>query len=497
MNINNKLNEYLNNKINIEKLIHYFDTNNYTEKEIKEYGIVYTPKYISDFIIKELNPNINETILEPSIGHGIFIISLIEYIENKYKLSKKELKEYFINKVFGKDIKKQNIEELKELLIIYFKKKDIKILKEELNNFNVGNTLYSSKTHYDIIVGNPPYIRTKNMKEQELTKLRENYISCEKGNIDIYYAFIEFANKYSNRSSFIVPNSFIYSTSGNKIREIIKDNILSLIDFKEKKIFENVSTYTSIFLLNKFKKNKIINYKNKLDEKYKKYNKDILNKDKWIFGQTKINKIELHFVKFHTPIATLRDKIYITNEVKNKDTIPFFKISKIKNEKEFLENKQNIIFPYKYDNLKIKYIIKKENEIQKETIKYLQLNKKELDKRDKGKTDKYESWYAYGRKQGLNTFNKENEIIIIPGMISKNYKFFSISLSKISEQFLFSSGFILEVLKKDKKKILTFLNSEIFFEYLKENGKIWKGKDEHSSYYSLSIKQIKEIIKEK
>ena len=50
---------------------------------IKENGVVFTPKYISDKMIRNLSPNINNSICEPSVGKGIFVFSLLEYfLEN-------------------------------------------------------------------------------------------------------------------------------------------------------------------------------------------------------------------------------------------------------------------------------------------------------------------------------------------------------------------------------------------------------------------------------
>lgn len=144
------------NKIDIFETIKNLDINNYTEEEIKESGIVYTPKYIADYIINNLNIKDEESILEPSVGHGIFIFSLLEL-----KKEKTNLKEWFLNKVYGFDIQEKNIEQLKELLIIYFKHLNIELKKEELKNFKVMDTLFDSKKYFDVIFGNPPYLTSK------------------------------------------------------------------------------------------------------------------------------------------------------------------------------------------------------------------------------------------------------------------------------------------------------------------------------------------------
>lgn len=491
----NKIEDYINNKLTIEELVHYFDKNNYTDEEIKKNGIVYTPKYVRDYIVKKVNPQLNEIVLEPSVGHGIFIFSLLEYIINENNISFNQLKEYFINNVYFGDIKEQNINEFIQIIITYFKKNGVSLKKEEIKNFTIGDTLFlDNKKKYDVVIGNPPYVRTKNIEETYLLNLRKVFSSCKSGNVDLYYAFIEYVYKNSTRSSFITPNSWLYNQSAKTLRKLVKNNLKEIIDFKEEKIFPTASTYTSIFLIDKNENNKEINYKENLIDNGISINKNILDDDRWLFTNKVEKNYKIDFIKFHTPIATLRDKIYITDELNNdnKDLISFFKVSKIKNEEDFYTQEKKILFPYK--DYQGKWVIKEESELSQESIDYLNKNKEELNKRDKGKTDKYDSWFAYGRKQGLNKYDKENCIIVIPGMISKSYQFFGIDLSKINHPFLFSSGFLLEVKKNDLDNLLNYLNSNSFKDYYINNGKVWKGKTEESSYYSLTMRQLKKII---
>jgi tRNA1(Val) A37 N6-methylase TrmN6 len=502
-------NKYLQNQIELEEIIHFFDNNNFSEKETKDNGIIYTPKYIADYIVEKLEPKIEETIFEPSIGHGIFLFSLLEYIEKKYKLNNIELKEYFFNKCFGQDLNENNIKELKELVILYFKKKEIIFEENDIKNFYSGDTLFSvEKRNYDLIIGNPPYVRTKNIEENYLKKIKKEYYSCAKGNIDLYFAFIEYALKYSTRSGYITPNSWLYSTSGEILRTIAKDGLIEIIDFKQKKIFQNAATYTSIFIYNKQKKEKdLILYKEDIQDEQNK-NRIIERKDFFNNNTKKFNFVEKVInnnkqqnnieIIFKTPIATLKDNVFVNpKNLNNKDTILFKKISKIKNKEEFLNSKDTIINPYFIDLKTKKYKIKEENELNEKTLQYLIKHKNILLNRDKGKTEKYEKWFSFGRKQGLNIFDfdSNNHIIIIPGMINiKEFIFFSVPLKEIKEQFLFSSGFLLEVKEENIEYTLKELNSNNFKTFTKNEGKIWKGKTEENSYYSLTIKQLKEYF---
>jgi len=463
--------KYIDNEINIEELVLFFDTKNYTKEEIKSGGIVYTPKYICDDIINKLEPASDETIFEPSVGHGIFIFSLLEYMEDKVD----NLKDYFLNYVYGQDIEEKNIEEFKEIAVAFFEKRKIKLDIDEIKNFKIGDTLLET-TSYDIIFGNPPYIKIQNLDNDYASFLRSNFTSCETGNIDIYFAFIEFALNNSKKFSYIVPNSWLVSKSGGVLRDLLKERLSYVIDFKDKKIFKKADTYTCIFLVDEEPSDTFIL---EIDN-----NIDVLRKsDVDTFSLKNDLKFDVDnaIIRYHTPIATLRDKIFIKD---TSDSIDFYKISRVKSEEEFLNIKQKIIFPYTND-----FKIKKS--LNKDTLEYLNENREELAKRDRGNKD-YEEWYAYGRRQGFSSYDFKNDIIIIPGMISENYSFFSVDLSKLKNKFLFSSGFILEVDKKNTKKILDFLNSEDFFMYLEDVAKIWPGKN--GRYYSLSITKIKEVF---
>jgi len=434
-----ELKKYLKDQITIEDLIFSY------EKKDQQKGVVYTPRHIADYMVEKLDPSPSETILDPSVGHGIFLISLLDFMESKVK----NLKEYFLTKVTAYDI--EDLNELKEILKAYFKQKGYEVGLEEFVNIRRQNTLVS-RQNFDCIIGNPPYIRFQNLEPDTRAFLKENFLSCEKGNIDIYYAFIEFANSHSKRSILITPNTWRYTKSGTILREIIQSNLYYIKEYNKTEVFDNAGIFTTILYL-------------------KEGFAGSFTLDKEDGGDFHFNFEKIKVKKIHTPIATLRDKIFIKE---TSDSIPFFKLSKVKNEEEFLSQKKSIIFPYD-DDFKIK-------KLNNDTLEYLKKHKTELEKRDRGKKT-YEAWYAYGRRQGFSKKHIDSKLIPIPGMIAPDYQFFSVETKKIGEKFLFSSGFLIEV--ENDKQILEFLNSEDFRNFMRSAGKFWKG-----DYYSLSKKQL-------
>ena len=83
--------------VDIEVLIEFFEYM-IEQDEKTENGIVFTPKYISDYIAKDLFANItkwnkNIRIIDPGCGCGIFLISMIEEIHNRFKIGRASCRE--------------------------------------------------------------------------------------------------------------------------------------------------------------------------------------------------------------------------------------------------------------------------------------------------------------------------------------------------------------------------------------------------------------------
>lgn len=497
MNIKEKIyKNYLSNHLDEFELIN--EINLLNENLVKENGIVYTPIHIVQHMIEIANPTLEMNIIEPSCGHGIFLIGLLEYISKKYTLTGEELYSWFINKVIGVEIQENTVKELKEILSLYFKKHfNLNTKEYEFTNIHCHDGLtFDNEKQFNLCIGNPPYIRAKNLSNDYLQFLKNNFQSCKKGTIDIYFAFIE---KYMNSCDnlvFITPNSFLYSKSGQEIKKNIINKLEILIDFKDIKIFKNTGTYTCIFKTNN------ITYQNKKILYGNNFNKlKETEKTKFLSKENKTKKTE----NILSGIATLCDKIFLVKkayngkfyanyndnlyEIEKEIIAPYLKLTKIKSQKD-LENINYMIFPYKND----KKIISEE-ELKNNyplTYKYLLITKNRLLERDKGKTEKYESWYAYGRKQGIHNIT-ENNIIVIPQMINNNCKPLKINIEKILKEFnkiIFTSGYLIQE-NKNNKKICEYILSEKFINFARENGKPWPGKEE--PYYDITSRQINNI----
>jgi DNA (cytosine-5)-methyltransferase 1 len=194
----------------------------------------YTRQDICFSIIKNLPDAKNYAtlnILEPSIGVGNFLPVLI----NKYKSVP-------IVNIDVVDIDTNSIELLKELI----KKIDIPN-NITIHYINVDFLLHSFDKHYDIVVGNPPYMKITNDKEL-LAKYKTNIFNNDTNNI--FALFIEKTISLGDVVSLIVPKSLINAPEYNKTRSLMaKHQIERIIDFGEKG-FKGVKIETICFIMN-------------------------------------------------------------------------------------------------------------------------------------------------------------------------------------------------------------------------------------------------------
>lgn len=112
--------------------------------------------------------------------------------------------------------------------------------------------MFDVKDGFNIVIGNPPYIRKTSLPEADKKYYDEKYKSTH-GQYDIYILFIERAfNLLKDKVgilSYINPNNFMISDYGTKMREIILDHkkILNVLDVSQHNIFVSASTYPAVF----------------------------------------------------------------------------------------------------------------------------------------------------------------------------------------------------------------------------------------------------------
>jgi len=351
--------------------------------------------------------------------------------------------------------------------------KKIHALSEENRFFHWGlefpqiyyneNGEKKSSSGFDVIIGNPPYIRIQSVKVNAPLQLDyfKNFFHPS-GNYDISILFLEKSFDLLNQNGvdgFITTSKFFQAVYGKQIRSIIckKKAIKEIIDFGDQQVFRGVSTYTALLFLTKSEneKFKYVRIK-KLLEKIEQFNTNKIEDDSLVSHSYDISKLSdkpWMFVsgqedsiiekikncktldqiseKIFIGISTSSDPVFILKFIKEKNGLVTAFSKSLNNEvileKQLLRKlvKGNemgrwyiprpdgvVIFPYFIKNKDPSLI---EEKVLKRDFpyvyQYFKNNKKTLENRERGRWKGTTNWYAYGRPQNLIQFDQAKLLV--------------------------------------------------------------------------------------
>ena len=482
-------------------------------------GAIYTPKHIREYITDEAFKNLDRVSTEEikvadiACGCGGFLIDASKKIK---QLTDKTYKDIFRENIYGVDIQQYSIERTEILLSLLAISEGE---DEEYFDFNIhqGDSLkYEWKNKFDLILGNPPYVCSRNMDNKTKESIKKLDV-CKTGHPDLYIPFFQIGYELLTDNGilgYITVNSFIASVNGRAIREYFekKQVKLTIIDFGDEQIFNGRMTYTCLSFLQKSSSNYIY-YTQIESKKLSSIDKLKFNEEKYIElnsfkgwslkNNGLIQKIESRgkplgdIFDIKNGIATLKNSVYIFKPIKE-DNKYFYLEKNILIEKEICKNIVNsnrfnkdvnidkliekIIFPYRHD-INGKAILIEEKEFKKSYPKaynYLLSNKKLLSTRDKGK-GKYPIWYAFGRSQSLE---KRKEKLFFPQLIKKGFK----TYYNEDENLYFYNGMCAFASKKKLLQLQKIMASKEFWNYIEA-----KAKHYTSGYYGLGKNYLKDF----
>jgi len=408
-------------------------------------GAFFTPDYIIDFIINEIQPKENETNLDPSCGCGAFLVGLTDYYKRTFN---KPIKKIIKENIFGSDILEYNIHRTKLILTIYALQNGEQLKDTDFNLYHQDSLRTNWKISFDNIVGNPPYVKFQDLTDDNRNHLAKHFTTVEGGTFNLYFAFFELGYKLlkpTGKLGYITPNNYFTSLAGEALRKYFQHQkcVTRIIDFSHKKVFD-AQTYTAITFLSK-QQNEAITY-----DRIKEYQTpeefvanangspnyiENLNVKKWRLLKTdeqqNIKTIETigkpigKLFDICVGIATLKDDIFFidgsnmkngcyikttdngTFEIEKEVVKPVYKISDFRTQEEIEHNTRKIIFPYTIKNGIANAI--PESDFKKKFPKcynYFLSEKENLLARDKGKVA-FEPFFVWGRTQGLTRTGKK------------------------------------------------------------------------------------------
>jgi hypothetical protein len=108
---------------------------------------------------------------------------------------------------------------------------------------------------FDVVIGNPPYVRIQTLPRDEADYYRDHFISAS-GSFDIYVLFLQKGIellKPGGRLGFICSSKFLKSQYGAGIVKLIKKNctVENIVDLSSQTVFAEATTYPAIVVLRK------------------------------------------------------------------------------------------------------------------------------------------------------------------------------------------------------------------------------------------------------
>lgn len=217
----------------------------------KELGQFFTPTFIVKLMLNHIKYHgvniLSKSVCDNSAGEGAFLIEMVKrFIQSAKDNNIDNIEEQLNEKIYGIELDKKTYKKLIENLNRVVDDYGLESTKINWKNIRNDNTL-NIDVKVDLIIGNPPYVRKRNMINQ---KELDNFLFSSQSNGDLYLSFFEKSLNSLNENGellYITPSSWLNSKSAEKMREYFyNENLIeSLIDFERNQIF-NATTYVAI-----------------------------------------------------------------------------------------------------------------------------------------------------------------------------------------------------------------------------------------------------------
>lgn len=488
-------------------------------------GAVYTPQYIRNYIVRQVMHSVEKPLAEClcadiSCGCGAFLYTLAEYIHEHTG----EQYSNIFNHLYGVDISATSVNRAKIMLALVALQNG-EIIQEDAFNLFAGDSLMfdflsmpnvANNKGLDIIVGNPPYVRSKHI-DNETKKNLPLWSTSKVGNADLYIPFFEIGLTALNEKGllgYITVNTFFKSVNARTLRNYFADNHLSLsiVDFGQQLVFKKKLAYTCLTFMSKKQSESLLYVKADVADVeaqknfvYSRINYSTLDNNRgWHLNRNEVlenirlieNAGEALGDKYviKNGIATLANDVFIFRPVRTDDNYHYlvregieYAIEKgicrdiikpniLKSEAEISEKEEKIISPYDAECNVIAEDFFVENF--PNAYKYLQDCRDVLDKRDKGEGD-YEAWYAFGRTQAIADSGKK---LLFPYMSDLPHFIYTSQ----KDMMIYCGYAIYNESETELLFLKKVLESSIFDYYMKNTSKPYS-----TGYYSYAKNYVK------
>ncbi len=207
-----------------------------TEQKLR--GAYYTPLQLADAMVGIFSDENIRRVLEPSCGDGVFLDSLA--------------RNGLLNTLDSLTAVEIEREEAEKARIRYSRTQNMKVLTEDFFNFYEQ---HYNKEHYDLILGNPPYIRyqylTKKQREIQSAILTSHGMKANKL-INTWVCFlvacVQFLSEYG-KIAFVIPAEILQVAYAEDLRLFLSNHLsrITLITF-EKLVFPEIDQEVLVFI---------------------------------------------------------------------------------------------------------------------------------------------------------------------------------------------------------------------------------------------------------
>lgn len=207
----------------------------YSKKKCE--GATFTPpmlaSFLSERIIRHINfENHNATIRinDPACGDGALLVALAQSLNDRnIRFS-----------ISGSDTNDSSLTNSKDILHALYPDVSVELEQKDFIAEKLGG-LFSPIAENDIIIANPPYVRTQILGAEYAQYISKLYNLS--GRVDLYYPFLinmTYSLKPAGIIGVITSNRYLTTKSGSAIRQFLYSNydILEIIDLGDTKLFD-------------------------------------------------------------------------------------------------------------------------------------------------------------------------------------------------------------------------------------------------------------------
>ena len=224
-------------------------------------------------------------VVDPACGSGAFLVAAFDVLDAEYRQANEQIqaitgnldlfdinREILNGNLYGVDLNQESIEISKLSLWLKTAQKG-KPLESLEAHLRVGNSLITDANYtgrpfnwrtvfadvftsggFDVVLGNPPYVRMELLKP--IKPYLEEHYKVVSDRADLYYYFYELGLdllKPGGRLGYISSSTFFKTGSGQPLRQhlLINAQIKTLVDFSDIQVFEGVTTYPAIVVMDK------------------------------------------------------------------------------------------------------------------------------------------------------------------------------------------------------------------------------------------------------